>query len=668
MATLYVLDRNLVVRFGNVTYQFNRKLEDGQVVQFENQVTGEYKTFGLSEFHSKVQTGVLIPVLGIQDDRLLNDQGKPAERVLDISALPAAVQEELGFRQSLVRYIRKKGIRRGQRTKIALCILDFFSSNEKKSGTSVKFPAKSPSTSTVMGWMRRYEESGRNIASLLSGNVQRKRETRVHSEVESAMTWALDKCYLTRNQPSLQSAFDRLQIEMKALVEKRIVTAEQADISMATFHRRKDDLDPYMVATRRYGQVAAAHKLRVTMDGTIVTRAMQRYEFDHTLLNWVVICDRTGIPLGRPTLTVVIDSYSGYVVGMYVSFNGPGLTSVINVLKNAIRPKDDLVLAAGAENLWIAYGIPDCAILDNGMEFHAQIFKVIAWDLGMDLEYCRVRTPWLKPKVERFFATLDYLTLLEGRIYKPMANVLRIDPKKDAAITLSELCRGLVIFCCDIHGRTPNCRTLDLPFNRFAESMEKNPPPSLPVSTNGLDMIAAMSKSKVVAQGGVEFYGLNYTGYPLKELIDSAGGKFRSLVKWDPDNMGDMFVQHPRSQEWVNLPCTRPDYACGLTWNQHKLLRSFTRTDIKRSGNVDDLLRSKDRLRQVWMEPLARKNKSLEFEAAKRYAGKVTNGLGYINGVTSTTTIPLSSPSRLIAEEDLVFDAAEIPMFETYSL
>lgn len=668
MAALYVLDRNLVVRFGNVTYQFNRKLEDGQVVQFENQVTGEYKTFGLSEFHSKVQTGVLIPILGIQDDRILNDEGKPEERVLDISALPAAVQEELGFRQSLVRYIRKKGIRRGQRTKIAQCILDFFSSKEKKSSTSIKFPANSPSTSSVMGWMRRYEESGRNIASLLSGNVQRKRETRVHPEVESAMTWALDKHYLTRNQPSLQTAFDRLQIEMKVLIEKRIVPVEQADVSMATFQRRKNDLDPYMVATRRYGQVAAAHKLRVTMDGTIVTRAMQRYEFDHTPLNWVVVCDRTGLPLGRPTLTIVMDSFSGYIVGMYVSFNGPGLTSVIKVLKNAIRPKDDLVLAAGAQYQWIAFGVPDCAILDNGMEFHSHVFKLIAWDLAIDLEYCRVRTPWLKPKVERFFATLDYLTLLEGRIYKPMINVLRIDPKKDAAITLSKLCKGLVIFCCDIHGRKSNSKTLELPFDRFAESMEKNPPPSLPVSTSSLDMIAAMSKSMVIAQGGVEFYGLNYAGYPLKELIESAGGKFRSLVKWDPDNMGDVFVQHPRSQEWVNLPCTRPDYAAGLTWNQHKILRSFTRIELKRSGHVDDYLRSKDHLSQVWMEPLVRNNKSLEADTAKRFAGKCTSSLGYMETASVTTPILVPVHSKLVAEEELVFDATEIPMFETYSL
>jgi putative transposase len=406
MAALFVLDRSLVVRFGNITYQFNRKLENGQIIQFENQITGEYKTFALSDFYSKVQAGVLVPLLGIQDDRLLNGNGKPAERVLDVSALPTVVKTALEFRHSLIKYIRKKSIRRGQRSKIAQAILDFFSLQEKKQVPSVFLPAKPPSASVVMSWLRRYEEAGRNIASLLSGNTERKRETTVHPEVEKAMIRVIDKWYLIRGMPSLQNAFDRLQIELKSLAEKSAIPVEQANVSYATFQRRKDDLDPYMVATRRYGQVAAAHKLRITMDGAIMSRAMQRYEVDHTPLNWVVVCDRSGIPLGRPTLTVIIDSYSGYVAGMYVSFNGAGLTSVINVLKNAIRPKDDLVVTAGAEHDWIAYGVPDCMLLDNGMEFHSHAFKLIGWELGIDLEYCKVRTPWLKPKVERFFQIL----------------------------------------------------------------------------------------------------------------------------------------------------------------------------------------------------------------------------------------------------------------------
>lgn len=47
------------------------------------------------------------------------------------------------------------------------------------------------------------------------------------------------------------------------------------------------------------------------------------------------------------------------------------------------------------------------------------------------------------------------------------------------------------------------------------------------------------------------------------------------------------------------------------------------RTDIKRQGNVDELLRGKERLIQVWNEPLARKNKSLEAESAAEMLGNV---------------------------------------------
>ena len=663
MAALFVLDRSLVVRFGNITYQFNRKLENGKIVQFENQHTGEYKTFTMADFYSKVQAGVLVPILGAQDERMLNEQGKPVERVLDISALPMVVKTALEFRHSLIRYMRKKSIRKGQRSKIAQGILDFFSLQEKKQVRPVFLPAKPPSASVVMSWIRRYEESGQNVASLLSGNTERKRETTIHPQVEKVLTRALDKWYLIRSMPSLQNAYDRLQIELKSLADKSVIPVEQAKVSYATFQRRKDDLDPYMVATRRYGQVAAAHKFRVTMDGTVMTRAMQRYEVDHTPLNWVVVCDRSGIPLGRPTLTVIIDSYSGYLTGMYVSFNGAGLTSVINVLKNAIRPKGDLVVAAGAEYDWIAYGVPDCMLLDNGMEFHSHAFKLIGWDLGIDLEYCKVRTPWMKPKVERFFANLDFLTLSVGRVFKPMANVQNIDPKKDAAITLSELCRGLIMFCCDVNNRRVNSRTLEKPIDRFVQSLEKNPVPHLPVSMAGLDMIAAMSKTTVVAQGGVEFYGLQYAGYPLKEMLDSTNGKFRTLIKWDPDCLGDMYVQHPRSQEWISLQCTRPDYASGLTFNQHKLLKRYTRQDIKASGHVDDFLRSKERLRQIWLEPFARKNKTLDHKAAKSYAGKVTSSLGY-----NSTDGDVVTPIKLVAKEELIIDMNDVPRFETYCL
>ena len=223
MTALFVIDRSLVVRFGNITYQFNRKLDNGKIVQFENQLTGEYKTFSLTDFYSKVQTGVLVPILGVQNECLLSENNKPQERILDLSALPTVVKTALDFRFSLIKYIRKKSIRRGQRSKISQAILDFFSLQEKKNAASVSLDIKPPSASTVMSWMRRFENSGRNAASLLSGNTERKRETRIHPAVENAMMQAINKWYLIRGMPSLQNTFDKLQTELKTMVDRKSV-------------------------------------------------------------------------------------------------------------------------------------------------------------------------------------------------------------------------------------------------------------------------------------------------------------------------------------------------------------------------------------------------------------------------------------------------------------
>jgi putative transposase len=662
MTTFFTIDRSLIIRIGSILYQFHRQLDSGQTLQFENQMTGELKIFKCSEFYRNVETGIIIPVTGTD----VNHAEKTASKIVDIRVLDEKTRDELYFKLSIIKFIRKLKIKRGQRERISEAIKVYFSKfGLGKESPKILNKIKVPSTSTVMDWMRKFEESGKNVVSLISGNLFRKRKSNVHHLTETAITTVLDKYYLNLHRPSLDYAYQKLEHELNDIAKRESIEYKKLEVSFATFQRRKESLDPFMVKTRRKGFVAASHDFRVTMEGTTVTRAMQRYEIDHTLLNWVVVSDLNGIPLGRPTLTIVIDSYSGYTTGLYVSFNGPGLTSVINVLKSAIRPKDDVIAAIEGKNPWIASGIPDSLMLDNGMEFHSKIFKNITFDLGTDIEYARVRTPWLKPKVERFFANLDYLTLVEGRVYKPILNVLRIDPDKTAAITLSALCKGLILYACDVHARTPNSRTLELPFDRFAQSIAKYPPASLPTSLATLDMIAAMSKKAMVSHGGVELLGLGYAGYPLKELIHSAGGKFSAPIKWDPDNMNQIFVQHSRTNEWVCLPSTRPEYTNGLTFNQHRIIRDFARKTLKSDGIRLQLNEAKLRLCEAWLNPIAMKNKTTETSTAKKLAGSIiSQSLAF----DTNTPANSSTSSILITEDDLMLDTNEIPSFDTYKL
>jgi len=222
-------------------------LNSGQVVQFENQLTGEYKNFELTAFYRDVQHGILVPVLGDATDIPCTNEDQPIPAVLDLSALSPQILKEITQRERIVKYVRKLGISKGQRTKITKAIEKHYAVRRKRDPD--KPPEKIPSTSTVMGWIRQYESSGRNIASLLNGNRHRARKSIVHPLVEETITWALDEHYLTRQRYSLQHAYDELQRRLKELIAKKRVTAEAATVSMATFHRRKEELDPVMVMT-----------------------------------------------------------------------------------------------------------------------------------------------------------------------------------------------------------------------------------------------------------------------------------------------------------------------------------------------------------------------------------------------------------------------------------
>jgi len=337
-------------------------------------------------------------------------------------------------------------------------------------------------------------------------------------------------------------------------------------------------------------------------------------------LNWIVVCDRTGLPLGRPLLTVMIDAFSGYVLGIYLSFYGPGLSSVSGVIRNAVMPKNDFVRGVKLQHRWLAEGIADELLLDNGMEFHARAFKSMAWELGSDMMFCRVRTPWLKPHVERFFATLNHLTLARGRIHKREANVLNLDPRRDAAIKFSDLVKGLVLFVADVYPFEINERKLARPYDLFMEGLADCPPVLYPGDMDALRLTSALSKSLTVGPGGVELHGLPFGGPELFALRKQLGERFKTLVKWDPDDMASVWVQNPIDNTWIESPCRWTDYADGLSWNQHLVIRKFARAELKLAGAYEDLAEARLRLHDHWLDATSTKT-SADALLAARYSG-----------------------------------------------
>ncbi len=651
---LFSLEVGLVVRRGTQQLEFLRML-NGNKVQFEDQRTRHVQVIKLSVFYAEIESKKIQVVLGEGDEAETTDAQTHAPTLIsDLSSLNPKDLSLLERRMNWVKALRKRGITRGQRTRVRDAIPAI--SEALRDGDP-------PSVSTLTVWMRKYDTSCRNPAALLSGNRCRKRNSRVHALVEELIDKKLRSVYLTKALHTLRHVKEQILLDLKKLVTKNKIEEPDARVSLATISRRLAEFGPYEIARARYGIGYARARFRTTVEGSLAVRALQRLECDHTLLNWVVICDRTGLPLGRPTLTIIVDSLSGYVVGIYVSFNGPGLTSVLNVLKNAIRPKDDITAAAGTKQPWLAFGIGETLVLDNGLEFHAKAFQLAAWELGIDLEYCRVRSPWLKPKVERFFANLDYFSLARGRVRKPIANVLNINPIEDAAIMFSDFVRGLIKFVVDVYPFELNSRKLCTPFESFQESFNALRPPSFLTSMDQLDLIAAMRADLTVGSGGIELQGITYSSPDVLYMKREVQHKFKTGVKWNPDDLSFIYLQHPVRKDWLPVPSIRPEYTDGLSWTQHRLIRQHARKNHVQGGGFERLLQARQELHELWMNGVVRKNRGQDLRTAAKFSGMSSNQI-LLPERAAITSLP---PKKLLTvEDDFSYQADDIEPFESF--
>jgi putative transposase len=140
--------------------------------------------------------------------------------------------------------------------------------------------------------------------------------------------------------------------------------------------------------------------------------------------------------------------------------------------------------------------------------------------------------------------------------------------------------------------------------------------------------------------------------------------RFNTLVKWNPDDMGSIYVQDPQSQDWLVVPCTRPDYAAGLSYNQHRVIRQYHRERHKTADTYENLWKARMELHEMWLEPLARRGRGLNPRALPKFTGLSSQQL-------TSPLRPQDAPApaaKLLIPEDIPVTAREIPDFGAFSL
>lgn len=470
-------------------------------------------------------------------------------------------------------------------------------------------PATPPHWSTVYRWKCEFIRAGRDIEGVVAKVARRGNRSRRYPEkVLEIAESAIDTVYLTRERKSIQDTVDKAVLEVKRENKLRPDSEQLPLPTRRLLWRLIQEIPAFDRCVAREGRTAALKRFRSVQRHRTTKAPLERCEIDHTPLDLMVLDDATGLPLGRPVLTVCLEDHTRCVLGFNIGFEPPSYLTVARCLKHAFLPKTNLKADyPGVVNEWLAHGVPREASVDNGQEFHSESLEHAAYSLGMELHYSPRKTPWHKGKVERFQKTLN-VAIAHGAPGTTFSNIFEkddYDPVKHAVVRLSMLKQIVVQWIVDVYHQKPHRSLKVPPAAAWASSIKPEDIP-VPEDPERLDAILGRREERTLTHKGIELDGLLYNSPDLTKLRMQLGDKLKVAVCVDDGNIGSIFVLSPDKNRIIAAPALNQTYAAGLTAWQHKVCKRFAARELSKYDSTG-WLEAKERIAELIRDEFALK-------------------------------------------------------------
>ncbi len=654
--------RGLVLRSGERQLEFERDLGDGRV-QFKYLDNFEVCTFRMSKLYQGILDRRYIPAhVPAHSELSVDTQSQPLPAVLT-EQQQALITFRMGFVRAFIEDGKSAPRTRTRRELICQQVWDVWISN-----VTLVFKhrlIKKPSVGAVEVWLRKFRQGDASPYVLLDQRSFVVRPKRVDTNVDALVDHVLATHYLKLNGVSAKKAHGLIKAQIKQTNQQQ--GSSLAAPSESTVLRRVQSLPPYICDLKRVGVGYARNQWRYSLKGDQSTRILERVEIDHTLLDIWVLDPRTGIPLGRPWITLVIDRFSGYLLGVYISFYGPSVATVASAIKESIFPKDRYTEMLRSPQLaWTAMGCAETYVVDNGLEFHAQQFQRIAWELRSDLIYNPVRSPWYKSSIERTIMEANRALPLQGKVHRPLANAVRINPAKSAAITFDDLCTCLIEWASQVHPLRIHPKTLVRPWDLWEEQRSSTPPPALPTNLSGLELMCGLGAQRRVDGDGVFFNYLRFNSVELQDYRREHGSALRTEIRFNPEDLRQIFVQLPKARSWLTVPLQRSMFACDqpMSLMQLQVLRAEAGRKLTKANAPEMFERALISLSERWQEATRRGVRKRQDKTLTRLQGMTSVPLT----LTAAATSAISDTPPLELSPAMYEVLPEVIPFKSFSL
>lgn len=518
-----------------------------------------------------------------------NDEGETSTHVqriaADLSTYPIDVQDAAKRSLAYVRAVHKEHIvglsERSLRAVIA------------KTASAIS-DGKPPSWRTVIRWIKRFDQ--RQVAGLIHirrGNTH----GRLDDDVEDLIYIAITTHYMTFKGPALKDTHLHLQGVIARENALRDPIASLTEPSYKALRHRLREFDPFELLAARLGPKYALNWARTRGMAPKATRVLEVVQMDHTVFDAEVIF-RGVLRLGRPTLTIARDQFSGAIVGLYLGFEPANYQCVMECMESMILPKETL----NAEfprlvRIWAMHGIPETLLVDNGPEFRGLDLQNACHHLGIDLSFCPPRKPWFKPHVERLFGVLrqKFTNRLRGRTFTPREEKGDRNVKDEPLIDLDDLRLILIKWIVDVFNEAPYGAT-GVPPRVMWEASVKDHPVRVDRTEDEVKVYCGRTARRSLRSYGIEIIGLIYASDDLSNLRrfleksehyagSSAKRSRKVLIKYDPRDLSRIWVLDSIVNEYIAAEAVNKAYAKNLSLHRHRLNVRYAR--LKNKGVVD---------------------------------------------------------------------------------
>lgn len=485
----------------------------------------------------------------------------------------------------------------------------------------IKLPEKTPHWVSVCAWKKKYILHGKD-AFALGEQHQRKgnRTSRYPIEVIEIAEDCIDRIYMRRERSTVEETTGEVVVMIQRENKQRPISMQLPRPTRRLIERLINLIPAFDRDAARYGRIAANRKYRSKLKHLVTKKPLESAEIDHTKLDLFVIDDNSHIPLGRPWLTICIDSHTRCILGIYIGFEPPSYLTVGKCLKHAFLPKTNLQKQfPEIRNTWDAHGVMEQLFVDNGLEFHSISLEKACFAFGVEIIYTPRKTPWFKGKIERFNRSINDGVShgISGTTFSNIFEKDDYDPAKHAVVTLSTLRLIIHKWIADYYHQKPH-RSLDQQTPAVVWSSSINPE-DIALAHNPADIDMLLGKAvpdKRVTHKGIEINNLLYNSPELMQLRRKYGDELSVEIRVDESDIGHLYVILKDHQGYIEVPALDKEYAGGMTLWLHKICRDYAKKHFNKV-DVYSYARAKTEIREIVEKELKLKRRKSNARVAR---------------------------------------------------